>query len=420
MKIIIISKSDARGGAAVVSKRLMEALRRRGVDARMLVAEKMTDSEYVSEINDRRGLKRSFLKERLRIFLGNGFSRRRLFQVDVASDGLPLSEHPLVKGADVVVLGWVNQGMISLEEIGRIRQPVVWVMHDMWNMTGICHHAYDCRNYTGQCGECPYLGFMARRNDLSHRTFRRKMRLYGSKRICFVAVSNWLAGRAAQSALLRDMDVRVVNNPFLPGEEYLGIGISAREDDIQRMVFGAARIDDPVKGFPLLKKALAHLSDHYPELASRMELLTFGDVREQSSLSGISIAHRHLGRVPSGRVSEIYSNADIVVSSSLWETLPGTLVEGQAYGCLPVCFRRGGQPDIVEHRKTGFMAEYNADEEVAASNLCEGIVWASSEVGGRRDLRKMLQDGVDARFSPDRIADSFIEIFRQCMDECRQ
>lgn len=420
MKIIIISKSDARGGAAVVSKRLMEALRRRGVDARMLVAEKMTDSEYVSEINDRRGLKRSFLKERLRIFLGNVFSRRRLFQVDVASDGLPLSEHPLVKGADVVVLGWVNQGMISLEEIGRIRQPVVWVMHDMWNMTGICHHAYDCRNYTGQCGECPCLGFIARRNDLSHRTFRRKMRLYGSKRICFVSVSNWLAGRAAQSALLRDMDVRVVNNPFLPGEEYLGIGISAREDDIQRMVFGAARIDDPVKGFPLLKKALAHLSDHYPELASRMELLTFGDVREQSSLSGISIAHRHLGRVPSGRVSEIYSNADIVVSSSLWETLPGTLVEGQAYGCLPVCFRRGGQPDIVEHRKTGFMAEYNADEEVAAVNLCEGIVWASSEVGGRRDLRKMLQDGVDARFSPDRIADSFIEIFRQCMDECRQ
>ncbi|MDE6866199.1 MAG: hypothetical protein K2J23_02250, partial [Muribaculaceae bacterium] len=48
MKIAIINKSDSTGGAAVVSLRLMEALRRAGADARMVVMEKRTDSPYVS------------------------------------------------------------------------------------------------------------------------------------------------------------------------------------------------------------------------------------------------------------------------------------------------------------------------------------------------------------------------------------
>lgn len=47
MKIVIVNKSDRTGGAAVVSFRLMEALRGIGVDARMLVVEKLTDSNYV-------------------------------------------------------------------------------------------------------------------------------------------------------------------------------------------------------------------------------------------------------------------------------------------------------------------------------------------------------------------------------------
>ena len=37
MKVVIISRSDDTGGAAIVSLRLMDALRARGVDARMLV-----------------------------------------------------------------------------------------------------------------------------------------------------------------------------------------------------------------------------------------------------------------------------------------------------------------------------------------------------------------------------------------------
>ena len=40
MKILFLSTNDELGGAAIVTKRLVKALRRRGEDARMLVAHK--------------------------------------------------------------------------------------------------------------------------------------------------------------------------------------------------------------------------------------------------------------------------------------------------------------------------------------------------------------------------------------------
>ena len=47
MKIVLINHSDTRGGASVVSMRLLEALRALGADASMLVVRKAGDRPYV-------------------------------------------------------------------------------------------------------------------------------------------------------------------------------------------------------------------------------------------------------------------------------------------------------------------------------------------------------------------------------------
>lgn len=139
MKVVIINKSDRTGGAAIVSYRLMKSLRQIGVDARMLVMEKLSDNYYVDSVASPYKAYRYFLSERLKIFFNNGFNRDDLFKVDIASDGLPLHKHEWVKEADVVCLNWINQGMLSLKQIKKISKmgkPIVWTMHDMWNLTG--------------------------------------------------------------------------------------------------------------------------------------------------------------------------------------------------------------------------------------------------------------------------------------------
>ncbi len=106
-----------------------------------------------------------------------------------------------------LVANRVNQGMLSFEGICSLidtGKPLVWTMHDMWNMTGICHHAGDCGRFGGRCGECPLLGEKASPTDLSAAVWQKKHDLYNLGAIRFVAVSNWLKSKAQQSSLLSD------------------------------------------------------------------------------------------------------------------------------------------------------------------------------------------------------------------------
>lgn len=417
LRVVIVNKSDSTGGAAVVSRRLMEAFREEGIDARMLVVEKLTDSPFVEVAASNFDIKKNFLLERLKIFIRNGFSRKTLFKIDTATDGLPLWKHPLVRKADAVLLNWVNQGMLSLEGVERIqkmRKPVIWTMHDMWCMTGICHHAGECDGYRKECGRCPLLGKLKGESDLSHKTWLRKCRLKKPKnKIRYVAVSNWLSRKAAESSLLRDERVVVIPNVF---NLTTGSNRAERSDGKIRLLFGAARLDDPIKGLPVLVEMTRVIRADYPDLAERMELITFGGVKNPDSLMGIAIPHRHLGMVSGEKkVREVYENADILVSASSYETLPGTLVEAQAYGCIPVSFNQGGQADIVNHLHTGYIAQYSADLSTAASRLTEGVAWAASIVSDKAAQSDTILDmkySVRAKFSPKAVTQAYLNIMK--------
>lgn len=416
MKVTIINRSDTTGGAAIVMMRLMEALRAEGVDARMLVAEKLSDSPFVAQITDRARLKASFLAERLDIFLHNGLSRDTLFKIDTGKFGLSLSSHPLVKDADIVCLGWFNQGFLSIDEIKKIKGKLVWTMHDMWPCTGICHHAFDCTKFKSECMSCPLLPeFIRGKHDISNSTFRSKLSLYSSKKINFVAVSNWLAGRCRESALLHDADVEVIPNPFpLPHSPLVH---KDKEEGTINLLFGAARLDDPVKGFPTLVETTRILKNDYPELSGKIKLTTYGNIKNPVLLDEIAIPHVHLGRVSPDRLQDIYLNADIVVSTSHFETLPGTLVEGQAYGALPIAFLHGGQADIIDPDITGILVDYSPDINIAAKSMARAIVRGADLIASDTQLRQRMFDAVSNKFSARAVARKYIRLFESLLKQ---
>ena len=409
MKIAIINRSDLNGGAAVVSYRLMNALREHGVDAKMLVTEKLGNDENVVCYADKLKDKAVFLAERLQIFLQNRFSRENLFKVDTASWGRDISTHPVVQNADVIMLNWINQGALSLDCIKKLcdtGKPIIWTMHDMWECTGVCHHAYECERYKQSCGRCMYLKSTSD-NDLSHRTWKKKTDTFSAPNLHFVAVSNWLAGKCKESSLLGSKNVSVIPNTITVDE----FSFERRHDvdfeipqDRKVMVMGAARLDDPVKGFPILLSAIKWLKTHKPEIADKLHLVLFGDIRDASLLLEIDIPFTYLGRISTDRVKKLFANADVVLSSSFYETLPGTLIEGMAAGCVPVTFGNGGQGDIVEHLRTGYIARYKSHEDFAC-----GIEWAINAGISRESLHNEMK----TRFSPTSIVEKYLNFINK-------
>lgn len=414
LKVCLISHSDTIGGASMVTYRLMHALRQEGVDARMIVYAKTTDSPEVVCLGSRnmRGIK--FMLERGRIALSNGFSRENLFKVSIANVGQRVADHPWVREADVICLAWINQGLLSINGIralGRLGKPIVWTMHDMWCLTGICHHAFECGNYRQQCGNCRFLG-VGGAHDLSNSVWRKKKKLYDEVPVTFVAVSNWLAGCARASSLLGDSDVRVIPNAFpvntFSTKAKKPSAMLPFSSDEQLIVMGAARLDDPIKGFSYAIDALNILFDNRPDIARSARAVFFGNLRDRSLLDRLRFPYVYLQRInDTGVLSDLYASAKVVLSTSLYETLPGTLIEGQAAGCLPVTFGHGGQADIVTHLKDGYIAEYLDAESVA-----KGIIWALN----RRVDREALHESVRERFAASKIARRYIDLFNELLD----
>ncbi len=427
MRIAVINRSDEKGGAAVVSSRLAEALRKRGHQVSMLVWEKGGKDPATRLVAGKYRKMVPFLAERLKIFLKNGMDRSTLFKIDTASDGLPLWRHPDVKSADLIFLNWTNQGMLSLKGLGKLLEtgkPVIITMHDMWAFTGICHHSGECRHYEGECGDCPLLKNKAGSHDLSFRIWHKKAKAYAKAKggnLRFVAVSSWLASRARTSGLLKDREVDVIPNTF----ELKAPDVGTKERDKSadngeiRILFGAARIDDTVKDHPTLVRMTQILRDRYPEEAKRMKLITFGDLKDPAALSGVGISHEHLGVVPSSRLPELYSEADIVISSSLYETLPGTLVEGQAYGAIPVALDHGGQRDIIDHKLTGYLAEWSDSGEQRASRLAEGVIWASG-LKYDQGMKERMRREVKERFGASKVAGRYEDLYSQVVGKLKK
>lgn len=356
MKITLINHSDTVGGASVVTFRLMEALRAEGVDARMIVAKKSSDSPYVEQFEPSSRI--PFLKEHLRIFTHNGFSRKRLFQVSIASDGLPLSRHPFVKNADAVILNWVNQGTLSFGEIKKIakEKPTFWTMHDQWNFTSICHHTGGCDRFKTHCQRCHYLGWMESDRDLSYKVFEKKEKLYNSVEITFVAVSKWLASRGATAALFSGKKVVVIPNAF-PVQRYALLPKFTKKElslpeDKKIIVFCAARIDDPGKG---LNDAVDLMNGIASTHGDSVCAVFVGACRDPRVLESLKIRHVEIGPVKDPDViHSIMSHAAVVMSTSPFETLSTTMIEAQAAGATPVCYTHDGRGDIVTDRVNGY------------------------------------------------------------------
>ena len=418
MKVLIVNTSKKIGGAAIAASRLTNALQNCDIQATMLVRDKQTEQKQII------GLKKSvkkdvlFFWERFIIWTRNLFCTKNLFKVSIANTGFDITKLKEFKEADIIHLHWINQGMLSLKNIEKIfssGKPVVWTMHDMWPCTGICHHAYSCDHFKEACKNCNFLRFPAT-NDLANKVFTAKKRIYETAPLNIVTVSKWLANKTKESALLKNKPVTIIPNTLSLSEFKILDSDKSRlslklPKNKKIILFGAARIDDPIKGFDMLLESIKYLTNNGYYTKDELHLLTFGTFKyPKEYVNKIPITHTNMGWIKeNSTLSKLYSAADITVSASLYETFGQTLIEAQACGCIPVSFNNSGQTDIINHKINGYLSEY-----LSIESLAKGIIWGLTE-GKKIDKQKLRNEVVD-KFSEETVALQYIKLYKEILE----
>ena len=421
MKILLVNTSSATGGAAVATRRLMNALEKSGAEVKMLVRDKDDEEDdKVIALSPSWKLKWNFLWERFVIWVHNKLSRKNLFAVDIANTGTDITSLPIFHEADIIHLHWVNQGFLSLKNINKILtsgKPVVWTLHDMWPCTAICHHAHQCNGFVQDCSQCAHLQFPKWEN-LPHRVFLQKKQIYSKGNLHLVSVSNWLRQQVKRSALTCSLPSSVIPNTLSLQQFKLGDKVEARRQlklpaDKFIVIFGAARIDDSIKGFPLLLKAIGLLISSGRYKKDDLHLAFFGKIKYPTQvLPLIPVDYTDLGWIDNAeKLSVAYASADVVVCASRYETFGQTLIEAQACGCIPVSFGNSGQADIITHLKNGYLAEaYSIDD------LANGIHWALTE-GKMCISAKDMREEVVQRYSSEVVAEQYITLYENILKQ---
>ncbi len=412
MRVLIVNTSERTGGAAVAANRLMKALNNNGVKAMMLVRDRETDALTVATLPQSWRLKWHFLWERFVIFCRLHFSRRHLFEIDIANAGTDITRLREFKDADIIHLHWINQGMLSLGDIRKILRsgkPVVWTMHDIWPATAICHLTLDCRNFTSQCRRCRLLPGRGSTHDLAASVWRKKKQMVAEENIYYVACSRWLESEAKKSALLKGQKITSIPNPIDTHLYKKGDKMEARQrlglpTDRKLILFASQRVTNENKGMRFLIEACRLLAD-IPQLGVVILGGHAEELVEQLPLEAFPLGYVN----DEHRIIDVYHAADVFVLPSLSENLPNTIMEAMACGVPCVGFKVGGIPEEIDHRRNGYVAEYRSAEDLA-----RGIRWILTEAD-YAELSRNAVHKVAQNYSQQSVAMKYLDVYDQAM-----
>src|SRR5438128_1384900 len=248
--------THASGGSYEYAALLTTALAQHGIESHVLC--KNSQSAETGRLLLDRIVRRSYVSLSTEPWHGT----RRLLSPPASED---------LRGVDVVHLHTVADWFDVprwLEMLPR-RMGVVISLHDMWHVTGGCFLYRGCDRYANQthrCDPCPILKWPANR-FLAKAAHSRKSQTYGHCGAHMVANSQWLAGIAGRSPIVKACGgVRVIppgidTTVFKPQDKNLcrkQLGLPA---DAFVIVTGGASLTDANKNVRWLFEQLTRLPD---------------------------------------------------------------------------------------------------------------------------------------------------------------
>lgn len=370
MNIVHINHSDNIGGAAIAAYRLCTAMKRQGLNSKMLVYRNLRQNDSMVEtlLKNKRQLVLHQIRNRIeKMIIKFLFNPRRTFSIPLL--GFSIHKHPLVKQADVIILHWICSGLMTLNELEKLLslgKPVYWMLHDSYPFTGGCHVFGQCTKYANGCNSCSIIknSFF---NEVIKKQLQRKTEVYSKPNLYFIGPSQWIVDCARNSLPLNNKDIYMCRNvidtnifrPKNVKEFKKRIGLSPGKKTI---LFISASIADKFKGWNFLLEALKDLpTDKYQCL-----ILGKSDMPITTHLDTVILGYEK----DDERMADIYNVGDVFVQPSLSESFSLVVAEAMSCGVPCVGFNNTAIPGLINHKTTGFLAD-----NMSSKSIANGIRW---------------------------------------------
>ncbi len=405
MKVVHITKLPD-GGASWCAMRISYALRKQGVDARMLLMQgnphedvDIAKADWLYQ--DHKSIVIRLLVKILKLICRPRFEyliykRKKAIQLGTIFFTSPVTgytglvDHPYVKDADIIHLHWISDFVDFPTFFKNVKKPIVWTIHDENPGLGGFHYMSHKENAPKE-----YLSLDKEYEDIKRKALR------GKNSPHLVAISEMMYGFIKSSNILKECPITLIHNGVDCDVFHPMSYSDCREElkiqkDRKTFLFSSFHIEDERKGLHLLIPALDALCDE------KVLLVCLGNYKSIPKSEKIEI--RCVGLVKDSEIlAKYYSAADYFVLSSFQEAFAQTPLEAMACGTPVISFPCSGAADLIND-KNGCIAD-----DFTVSALENAIRKATVKFFNRQEIRK----DVKSRFSYEIISEEYITLYNR-------
>ena len=325
--------------------------------------------------------------------------------IDILPVGMDVSNHPLIKNADIICLHWINGDFLSPKEIRKLvntGKPIYQFCHDNYPFTGGCHVRMGCDGYKNGCKICEQI-----RGEKSHKyiyqLIKEKKNCYNAESVTIVSPSSWMDKNITESYVFKDRKHAVIPNVI---DTDVFKPIDKPKDEKIFNILCAVKSDEriPYNGMDYLWATLDKINELFKTNKYDIELkITIFGTDNITNKRNLPI--ENAGYIRSDEeLCKLYGKADVFLITSLEDSFNQTAAECMACGTPVVAFDNGGIADIIDHKINGYLARYgNVDD------LVNGLMYIVSN-RSNKELMKLSRKKVEDNFSKGIVVKSFRNI----------
>ncbi|TCO06902.1 glycosyltransferase [Natronoflexus pectinivorans] len=408
MKILHINTS-AHGGAFNGAYRLHIALLKSGIDSKMLVRDKPTNTNELQEVysynhtsKKTNVLNRLFTRIRFPITSEQKkwhYTKNLKGKYEIIS--FPFTDYDLTnskeyKECDIINLHW-TAGYLDYESFfKKCSKPIVITLRDLFPLQGIFHYNNDVIANNEIFGRVERLIY-----DLKLEAVTKC-----KSNIRVVGISNWITQLSSKSEIYQKFQHTTISNCIdVTQYKVYRKNILRSEFNIPTNHKVFSFVSDGAlnnrKGIDLVADAITKLNN-----VENITLLTVG--RGVPPQLPFKIIHRHLGSLTQNQLNKVYCVSDAFIFPSKEEALGNVMLEAMACGTPVIGTPVGGLLDVI---KPGFNGEFTKDVSVnAIKEKLEGFI-ESPKTYDAESIRKYIKEN----FSEEKIASQYIQIYKELL-----
>jgi glycosyltransferase involved in cell wall biosynthesis len=249
------------------------------------------------------------------------------------------------------------------------------------------------------------VGFKLKEDNFARARYRAAARI--------LPISEWVAGILAKSGIPQEQMTVVyegVEVSRLPSPQIRFAARSRFGVTDESPIIGCVGVLLPDKGQDSLIRAFSTLRTEFPTA----KLLLVGDGPDKSRLQQIAAKHNVTDFVIfAGFVSameSVYPALDLFAFPSRFEGLGTSLLSAMSYEIPSVAFKTCAFPEIIEHGRSGLLAELNNDASLA--NALAAIL-RNPEIA--LQIGRAARKRIEQKFSAPKMVDNMIQVYESLL-----